>query len=85
VTSFGAVFLHIERKRNMLCLSRKIGEQIMVGDDIVITVISIQPDKVKLGITANGDVPVWRREIYDKIKDSGMTAREHKQAKEGND
>ena len=48
----------------MLVLTRKLNEQIMVGDNVVITVVDIRGDKVRLGIDAPRDVPVHRREIY---------------------
>lgn len=52
----------------MLVLSRHIDESIMIGDDIVITVIDIRGDKVRLGIEAPQAVPVHRQEVYDAIK-----------------
>ncbi|MCB0335467.1 MAG: carbon storage regulator CsrA [Bdellovibrionales bacterium] len=52
----------------MLVLSRHKGEQIMIGDDIILTVIEIRGDKVRLGIEAPQDVPVHRQEVYDAIK-----------------
>jgi carbon storage regulator len=52
----------------MLVLSRKKNEVIIIGDNIVVTVVSIQGDKVRLGIEAPKDVSVHRREVYDAIK-----------------
>ena len=52
----------------MLVLSRKKSETIVIGDDIVITVVEVRGDKVRLGIEAPKDVPVHRREVYDAIK-----------------
>ena len=54
----------------MLVLSRKRGEQIVLGDDVVITVVDIRGDKVRLGIEAPMDVSVHRREVYDAIRRS---------------
>ncbi len=54
----------------MLVLSRKKNEVIIIGDNIVVTVVDIRGDKVRLGIEAPKDVPVHRREIYDAIKRS---------------
>ncbi len=54
----------------MLVLSRKKNETIVIRDDIVITVVEIRGDKVRLGIDAPKDVPVHRREVYDKIKEA---------------
>ena len=50
----------------MLVLSRKNGERIIIGDDIVITVIEIRSDKVRLGIEADG-LPIHREEVWAKI------------------
>ncbi len=52
----------------MLVLSRHIDESIMIGDDIVITVIDVRGDKVRIGIEAPQAVPVHRQEVYDAIK-----------------
>ena len=49
-------------------LTRKAGESIMVGDNIEITVLSVTGDKVRLGIDAPRNTPVFRREIYDEIQ-----------------
>ena len=51
----------------MLILSRKINEQIMIGDRIVITVVAIRGGNVRLGIEAPRDVPVHRQEVYDAL------------------
>lgn len=50
----------------MLVLSRKPGEQIVIGDNIRITVVSLGPGRVKVGIEAPGDVRVDRAEIHEK-------------------
>lgn len=52
----------------MLVLSRHRDESIMIGDNIVITVVDIRGDKVRLGIQAPSDVPVHREEIYQAIQ-----------------
>lgn len=51
----------------MLVLSRKTDERIRISDDIVITVVRIQGDKVRIGIEAPDCIPVHREEIYQKI------------------
>lgn len=51
----------------MLVLSRKREEKIMIGDDIVITVVEIRGDKVRLGIEAPRTVAVHRAEVYERI------------------
>lgn len=50
----------------MLILSRKVGEEICIGDDIKLLVSSVDRYQVKLGITAPKDVVVLREEIYEK-------------------
>jgi carbon storage regulator len=51
----------------MLILTRKRGESIMIRDDIEIQVLSVAPDKVRLGIRAPRRIPVFRKEIYVEI------------------
>ena len=58
----------------MLVLSRHRDESIIIGDDIVITVVDIRGDKVRLGINAPIAIPVHRQEVYEAIQ------RENKQA-----
>lgn len=54
----------------MLALSRKQGESIVIGNNIEITVLEVKGDQVKLGIAAPKSVPVYRQEIYAKIKEA---------------
>lgn len=54
----------------MLILTRKVGEVLLVGDDVEITVLSIRGNQVKLGVNAPKEISVHRQEIYDKIKAS---------------
>jgi carbon storage regulator len=56
------------RSHTMLVLSRHRDESIMIGDDIVVTIVDIRGDKVRLGIDAPSDVPVHRQEIYEAIQ-----------------
>lgn len=51
----------------MLVLSRQRDETIMIGDDIVVTVVDIRGDKVRLGINAPKEIDVHRKEVYDAI------------------
>jgi carbon storage regulator len=51
----------------MLVLARKLNESIMVGDNVEIMVVAIKKDQVKLGIKAPKEIPVHRKEIYQKI------------------
>lgn len=52
----------------MLVLSRNKGEQIVVADNVVITVVEIRGDKVRLGVEAPKEVPVHRKEVFDAIR-----------------
>lgn len=52
----------------MLILTRKVGEALMVGQEITITVMSIKGNQVRIGISAPKDVEVHREEIYDRIR-----------------
>ncbi len=65
----------------MLVLTRKSNQSIMIGDDIEVTVLAIMGEKVRIGIQAPRDVPVFRREVYLEIQDeaagdAGTGARE---------
>ena len=53
----------------MLVLTRKTNQSIMIGDDIEVSVLAVSRDKIRLGITAPRDVPVFRKEVYLSIKD----------------
>jgi carbon storage regulator len=53
--------------RTMLVLTRKSNQSIMIGDDIEISVLSVMGDKVRIGIQAPQDIPVFRTEIYLEI------------------
>jgi carbon storage regulator len=54
----------------MLVLTRKTNQSIMIGDDIEVSVLAVSRDKIRLGITAPRDVPVFRKEVYVSIKGS---------------
>lgn len=57
----------------MLVLTRKTNQSIMIGDDIEVSVLAVSRDKIRLGITAPRDVPVFRKEVYISIKGEEMT------------
>ena len=52
----------------MLILTRRIGETVMVGDDVTITILGIKGSQVRVGINAPKHVAVHREEIYERIK-----------------
>lgn len=62
----------------MLVLSRQKDESIVIGDDIVITIVDVRGDKVRLGINAPREISVHRQEVYDAIQ------REKKEKAENN-
>jgi carbon storage regulator len=60
----------------MLVLSRKLGEKIRIGDSICITVVDIDRGKIRLGIEAPREVPVFRQELLPANKPAGTLAAE---------
>jgi carbon storage regulator len=58
----------------VLVVTRRRDEAVMIGDGIEVRVVRIGRDQVRLGITAPGDVPVHRREIYDEIRHENQAA-----------
>ena len=51
----------------MLVLSRRQGETIVIGDNITVTILAVNGDRVKIGVVAPAEVPVHREEIYQRI------------------
>ena len=58
----------------MLILTRKSGESITIGDDVVVSVLDIKGAQVKIGIDAHMGIPVHRGEIYDRIQKENLLA-----------
>ena len=52
----------------MLILTRRVGETLMVGDEVTVTVLGVKGNQVRLGVNAPRDVAVHREEIYERIK-----------------
>ncbi len=61
----------------MLVLSRKVEQSLNLGDDITITVLGIEGDRVKLGIEAPRSVTVLRQEIYQQVRNANHAAAAH--------
>jgi carbon storage regulator len=58
----------MEEGTTMLVLTRRAGESVMIGDDVVITVLEARGDVIRLGITAPRDVQVHREEVYKELQ-----------------
>jgi carbon storage regulator len=67
----------------MLVLSRKKDESIIIGDDVVITVVEIRGDKVRLGISASIETSVHRQEVYAAIQQQGGSTNKDQPPKPG--
>ncbi|MBB3047166.1 carbon storage regulator [Litorivivens lipolytica] len=52
----------------MLILTRRIGETLMVGDEVTVTILGVKGNQVRVGVTAPRDVAVHRQEVYEKIQ-----------------
>jgi len=57
----------------MLVLTRKSNQSIMIGDEIEVSVLAIMGEKVRIGIQAPRDIPVFRKEVYLEIQDERTT------------
>jgi carbon storage regulator len=60
----------------VLIITRRAGERIMVGDDVVVEVMEIVGNSVRVGIKAPRSVPVYREEIYDAVREENRAAAE---------
>jgi carbon storage regulator len=60
----------------MLIITRKPGEKIMLGDDVIIEVMEISGSRVRIGIAAPRSVPVYREEIWNAVKQENAAAAE---------
>ncbi|TCT14018.1 carbon storage regulator CsrA [Natranaerovirga pectinivora] len=62
----------------MLALTRKKDESIIIGDNIEITILEVNKNEVKLGISAPKSVPIYRKELYVEIQNSNKEALNNK-------
>lgn len=57
----------------MLILTRRVGETLMIGDEVTVTVLGVKGNQVRIGVNAPRDVTVHREEIYERIKREQQT------------
>ncbi len=62
----------------MLILTRRVGETLMVGDDVTVTVLGVKGNQVRIGVNAPKDVSVHREEIYQRIQNEKNAGNEKK-------
>jgi len=67
-TDADCIYLLYTRRNGMLILTRRVGETLMVGDEVTVTVLGVKGNQVRIGVDAPKDVAVHREEIYQRIQ-----------------
>mgnify|MGYP001183651215 CR=1 FL=1 len=68
----------------MLILTRRVGETVMIGNDVTVTVLGVKGNQVRIGVNAPRDVAVHREEIFERIKREEQGEETVRPAKSGN-
>jgi carbon storage regulator len=58
----------------VLVLTRRIDESLMIGNQILVTILAVEGDKVKVGVVAPRDIPILRHELYLAVRDQNLAA-----------
>ena len=60
---------------DMLILTRKVGEKLMVGNDVIVTIVGVKANQVRIGVNAPKDLTVHRQEVYERLRRDQNRAR----------